>query len=853
MILVAFLIPIVLAAVNYATKRVEQSHRSTVKKSAIYAVAQAVLEKYNPGKTFNAQRLMLFTAAAQALNDRAFDLKKDMHTAHPEAVTLYAASATTVASASLTQMYRTLSSQGLKNNSAIISKDEDYGSLLCDEDPVTDVVFDPSTAQISYKMINTDEGTVVRNVVCYDPDEDDSTEGKPKLTLNTTDNRIECEVLGKKVSAIPAECNVDIVLTLPTNQAACTAAPVAPIVLVAKAYAKFLKENFLHTRGTAVALVPYSAKISVPPDKSSWTVAIPPMNQLPDKPYLKQAIAYGTEGKIVGGEIVSNSTNIQYEWGNENPNIGFPIMFRRGASETYRGTRFYTGTGLLSTANPNSDSLKFQRMNPNPCYLGHCNLLASCCETNCPIYLANPYFITELTDNIPDVIHDLGLIRPINDPKNKSNFLFLAVQWAQMLLFEDWTDHPSDVEADPNQKFEHPDRDHKKKAIIFVINSPDRFEPRELTYLGFNNDASEIPMFESDTINSNYNYGAPTNDARTSPVKSTKGTLVYSGTGTYNTTSGTYVVTSGAGKLTFPQKGMLKIVVAASQSTSSCSFTNINNVSRRIEFGGANVAPSLTQNTSYTITGTKTFYLTPDQISDVPDANENYYVNFSLANVRLVSAEITNRPTETVIPTVQMYEGSEQKTLIDCAASDAGNTNKTVTFIVNTKVPFTVRAKVPYAWISTTDFRQTSGDAVIFSNDNTHPFRINVAVPSSTTDASVSPNNTLTNGAQGTDNNSVIVTAKRKLSSFTLKGNYNYVSQETWEKSYISRRNYTRSDNINSHQIVFFEDIPGCYKPLNKSFSKENGQIIINIKSFQCGSCSGGCSAGHFPRGGKRF
>jgi hypothetical protein len=647
-----------------------------------------------------------------------------MRTAPLTTISINAVSGTPISSASLARMYKTLSSAGLQSNSAIISKHASYGSLLCDEEPLTDVVFDPSAAQISYKMVGVGSTGAVRDVVCYNPNDNTPNREKPTLTLNTTSSCIECGVLGKKVSAIPAECNVDIVLTLPTNHAACTegnndgtlVAPngstisSTPIVQVATAYAKFLRENFLHTRGTAVALVPYSAKISVPPSKSGWTVAIPPMNQLPTEPYLKQAIAYGTDGYL-GGKIVSNA--IQYDWGDEDgadsdavgdPNVGFPIMFRRGPEATYRGTTFYEGADLLSTANPNSDSLKFQRMNPNPCYLGHCNLLANCCETDCPTYLANPYFITELTDDIPNVIHDLGLIRPVNDPKNKSNFLFLAVQWAQMLLFEGWTDHPN--AAATNQKFAHPDRSGKKKAIIFVVNSPDRFEPNELTYLGFNNDASEIPMIESDKIDFSYNYGAPTNDVRTSPVKSTKGALVYTGDGTYNTTLGSYVVTSGNGKLTFPQKGILKIVVAASQSPSSCSFTNINNVSQRIEFDKENVASSLTQNTTYSITGTKTFYLTPDQISDVQDADGNYCVNFSLANVRLVSAEITNRPYTKTIPTCSPLSGT----------TDAWGTTGTAYIITNVEAPITISVERDYASIR---FSNVNGSNLAVTGEQT--------------------------------------------------------------------------------------------------------------------------------------
>jgi hypothetical protein len=183
--------------------------------------------------------------------------------------------------------------------------------------------------------------------------------------------------------------------------------------------------------------------------------------------------------------------------------------------------------------------------------------------------MANPYFITQLTDNIPDVIHDLGLIRPIDDPKNKSNFLFLAVQWAQMLLFETWTDHPN-AAAVTNQKFAHPDREHKKKAIIFVVNGPDRFEPNELTYLGFNNDASEVPMFEADTINFNQNFGS-------NPIQSPNGILTFTTSADtnlfgYNATPPCYECKTDAvvtGTLAFPEKGWVKLTVAPGSATTT--------------------------------------------------------------------------------------------------------------------------------------------------------------------------------------------------------------------------------------------------------------------------------------------
>ncbi|MDR1236266.1 MAG: hypothetical protein LBJ96_04635, partial [Holosporaceae bacterium] len=412
---------------------------------------------------------------------------------------------------------------------------------------------------------------------CYNPVNDASNPKKPTLTLNTANNRIECGVLGKTVSAVPAICDVDIVLTLPTNHAACTAtndnggtlvAPngstisSTPIVQIAKAYAKFLRENFLHTRGAAVALVPYSAKISVPPDKSAWTVAIPPMNQLPAELYLKQALVYGTDGHF-GGEIVSDPTDIQYDWGDEDLNTGFPIMFRKEGN-------------LLSTENPNSDSLKFQRMNPNPCSVQSCNLLAGCCEANCPTSQANPYFITQLTDDVGSVIYNLRLIHPINDPENRSNFLFLAVQWAQMLLFETWTDHPA-AAAVANQKFIHPARGSKKKAIIFVVNSPDRFDSRGPTYLGFSNDASEVDKIASDTLNFGTDFGDGIKQS------SPNGLL------TFTTTSGSVIrrnnyyecpnSTAVTGKLAFPNKYLVKLTIARGSDTTTVNVPTETTIS----------------------------------------------------------------------------------------------------------------------------------------------------------------------------------------------------------------------------------------------------------------------------------
>ncbi|MDR0968319.1 MAG: hypothetical protein LBL99_01635 [Holosporaceae bacterium] len=587
-ILVTASVSILIMCVQYVLKYNQLSHNIKNESGAIFTTAQAALEAYIPGKTWSEQQDYVYSAAARALDDHLEHIDFTVNN-----VGVKKGATNDISSYSLARIYKSFSSYGIKNRASIASSPISASTLitsdplLCLQDPL-DVSFDPTNANVSYALYSTSSGTDSYNVAHYTQNNN-----KLTLTLDTENKCITCSfpsLKNKTVKAHPEECDVDIVIAIPTNHAACSSdnsssgtlvAPNAdsrsgtPICEVAGAFQKFLQDNFLHMVGVAVGVVPYSAKVSIPPNRTDdWTVPIPPMNAIPSDPYIKQAVAYGTDGQQ-GGELISAATDIQYDWGDTDgddgdttadQNIGYPIMRRRGDSETYRGVTVYNGNCLLSVDNPTSDDkFKFQRMNLNPCYLGHCNLLAGVCERTCPTYMANPYFITELTDDIRSVIYDLGLFRPINDADNKSNFLFLPLSWAANLL-SSWTSHPA-AAASASSKLAHPARTAKKQAVIIVVNAPDNFAPQELTYLGFNNDNSEIPMYESDVINFGNNYGAPTNSATTSPVKSSKGTLVFtttSGTVAYNAdseyyeTNGTAAVT---GKLTFPQKNLVKVVV----------------------------------------------------------------------------------------------------------------------------------------------------------------------------------------------------------------------------------------------------------------------------------------------------
>ncbi|MDR0677436.1 MAG: hypothetical protein LBF57_02040 [Holosporaceae bacterium] len=565
MILVAVSIPIFLYAIDWAVKSAQKSHKYTIQTNASMAVGQAAIDRYNPGKEWNKQELNVYSAAAQALNDRAFSLNKAMHI--PSKLV------------------------GAKKNDTLTEDHIDSFFIACNNTKKianSQLLCDQILCAISERVNNIYVGNILGEVndsptdylsVSYDKDE---TKLKISPVLGEKHLICECPTLKKKVKAFPSRCDVDIIITIPTNHAANTAdnsnysalvdfnsdTP-TPITNLAKAYANFLKENFLHICGVAVGIVPYSAKVSLSPWSSGaerYTIPIMPMNNTPSKPYIKQAVIYGSDGNA-GGEAVDNE--IQYGWGGTrrgddgDVNAACPIMFRQGTRSVYRSTALYnTGaiggqTGINSLLLSNDDptqapELCFQRMNMQPCYLGHCNILAKVCEKNCPKYLANPYYILELTDDIPNAIYYLSLIKPIDEDKhNKSNFLFLGVQWAHNLL-KDWTKHPSTENS--VQKLQHPSRDRKKKAVILVVNAPDHFEPNELTYLGFNNDNSEIPMFETDTI------------AFSSSLTSVKGSIKYSGAGEYEEEDDQFLAT-GTGRLTLMNKGIVKITVASPKSS----------------------------------------------------------------------------------------------------------------------------------------------------------------------------------------------------------------------------------------------------------------------------------------------
>jgi hypothetical protein len=97
--------------------------------------------------------------------------------------------------------------------------------------------------------------------------------------------------------------------------------------------------------------------------------------------------------------------------------------------------------------------------------------------------------------------------------------------------------------------------------------------------------------------------------------------------------AGNYIVFQGDGELE----------VTAAPSPGFIKFVNISSSQKQI-------TTSL-----YSISCRRTFYIEASQISNIKDDNDNYYVNFDMENIRLISAEIVNRPHEIITPEVKMY------------------------------------------------------------------------------------------------------------------------------------------------------------------------------------------------------
>ncbi|MBR2137011.1 MAG: hypothetical protein IJ852_03505 [Alphaproteobacteria bacterium] len=450
-------------------------------------------------------------------------------------------------------------------------------------------------------------------------------------TTRVASNYVKIEVYGDKIKATtdnqtacatPAQCNVDIVLAVPVNGAACNAnnrdaasdtagtpyyynvtnytipsdAKSTPIYQMGQALKNFVKDNWYHTRGVYMSLIPYSGKLSIPLERATtWTVAFPKfVNTATSVQKIIGACLYGTSGvkdaaltqvyktSASGSGLTLPTTDTPYYWGSVL--TGCPIMFRAGTATTdgnYGSNQYFSGL-LLNTTSPSSGaSYKYLRMNLNPCYGGYANMLSMRCERKCTHFLPNPYYIIEPTADLVKIYEMCNALFPIYDIYNVSNFVFLPLEWANN-MFQSWTNNPSvstTAGTGDSAVLSRPSKttSGRKKAIILLVNKPDWFEPGELTYLGFDNDAAEIPMTESDKIDFSINYSDTSKkfldgSAYNGTIAGPKKILKYETTNNANISySNSYYQGSGRGHLTFPHKGTIKLVVAPADGASSSS------------------------------------------------------------------------------------------------------------------------------------------------------------------------------------------------------------------------------------------------------------------------------------------
>lgn len=436
------------------------------------------------------------------------------------------------------------------------------------------------------------------------------------VSISVVSDKIKVQTDTDTAYAVPAVCNVDIVLTAPVNAAASninnrdyasdtsenpsqftnssaslpTYVTQTPVYQIGQALKNFVKENFYHTRGVNVGLIPYSAKVSLSPDKAGYTTVVP---QFDNRNFRQTPLSYEImRGCFLYGTLGENDAPLtnSYKWNTEL--TGCPIMCRKGTStyqSTYAGNYLWQGD-VLSNVNPSTNSnTLFLKMNLNPCYMGYANLLSLRCEKTCPTYLPNPYYMIEPTADLVKIYEFCNALYPIYDLNNISNFIFIPVTWANN-MFQAWTNNPSATAS--SDQLSRPSKlaSGRKKVVILVVNKPDWFEPGELTYLGFDNDYADMPMQESDKIDFAINYtdstkkfldGSAFNTTYTSgelsgidnrgviagPKKILKFSLADGSAPVRR--NGYYEVDEGTCRLTFPEKGLIKLVAAPASNASA--------------------------------------------------------------------------------------------------------------------------------------------------------------------------------------------------------------------------------------------------------------------------------------------
>ena len=222
-----------------------------------------------------------------------------------------------------------------------------------------------------------------------------------------------------------------------------------------------------------------------------------------------------------------------------------------------------------------------------------------------------------------------------------------------------------------------------------MVNKPDWFEPGELTYIGFDNDYSDIPTYESDKIDFSIDYddtnkkfldGSNFNTNHTSGVftginnKNAQGTggliagpkkiLRFETTAGKNPTmrNGYYEIDSGTYRLKFSHKGLVKLVVAPATAAEAgvglgqITFydTNIDSTSGNVKNVTTNTPVTL--NTPQTITGSQEFVFSGGITQKNSLTHERFYTGGANFGKNLCVKKVLYNLSNAVITKCELYD-----------------------------------------------------------------------------------------------------------------------------------------------------------------------------------------------------
>ena len=331
----------------------------------------------------------------------------------------------------------------LKENQSVILPDEDLIDNYCYSKEYSENLWGIGWAHYEFwseeerRILDSNEVKKIKTKV-YDV----------RKIPNDRTVQIECEENKIKVTtdedigyAVPAECNIDIILTIPTNiesldidkqnensylgsytlEVLKNKIESTPIYQITRAYRKFLKDHFFYTRGVNVGIIPYGANTTEKLD--------------------------GIEKE----EAIS--------------------AFQQHSSDLSNGNLLYTQSG---------------------------NQILNTMDVNSPIYRnygehgTNPYYVLKLTSNIKIMYEMLGAFYPYAVKENYSNFVFASIMVADNLLQKrNATKGQSSIDTKHDFRRENATcgrlktpssaEKYRKKVLILMVNMPDWVESEKLT------------------------------------------------------------------------------------------------------------------------------------------------------------------------------------------------------------------------------------------------------------------------------------------------------------------------------------------------------------------------------------